>query len=124
MRILYSHRIQSRDGQSVHVEELITALRSLGHEVLVVGPGLYDQARFGGESRLVPWIRARLPAAVGELAELAYNIPAWWRLRAAYRRFRPELIYERYNLYFLAGIWLARPNRTPLLPRGQRPTGR
>ena len=113
MRILYSHRIQSRDGQSVHVEELITALRSLGHEVLVVGPGLYDQARFGGESRLVPWIRARLPAAVGELAELAYNIPAWWRLRAAYRRFRPELIYERYNLYFLAGIWLARPNRTP-----------
>ena len=83
MRILYSHRIQSRDGQSVHVEELVAALRSLGHEVLVVGPGFYDQARFGGESRLVPWIRARLPAAVGELAELAYNIPAWWRLRAA-----------------------------------------
>ena len=26
MRILYSHRIQSRDGQSVHVEELVAAL--------------------------------------------------------------------------------------------------
>ncbi len=108
MRILYSHRIQSRDGQSVHVEELVAALRSLGHEVLVVGPGFYEQAHFGGESRLVPWIRARLPAAIGELAELVYNIPAWWRLRAAYRRFRPELIYERYNLYFLAGTWVAR----------------
>ncbi len=70
MRILYSHRIQSRDGQSVHVEELIGALRQLGHEVLVVGPGFYDKADFGGESGLVSMIRSRLPRAVGELAEL------------------------------------------------------
>jgi glycosyltransferase involved in cell wall biosynthesis len=114
MRILYSHRIQSRDGQSVHVEELVAAFRSLGHEVLVVGPGFYEQARFGGESRLVPWIRARLPSVIGELAELAYNIPAWWRLRGAFRRFRPALIYERYNLYYLAGTWLARSSGVTL----------
>ena len=58
MRILYSHRIQSRDGQSVHVEELIAALRALGHEVLVVGPGFYENAEFGGESGLVAAILA------------------------------------------------------------------
>ncbi len=108
MRILYSHRIQSRDGQSVHVEALIAALRALGHEVLVVGPGFYQQASFGGESRLVSLIRAHLPRALGELAELAYNVPAWWRLRRACRAFRPDLIYERYNLYYLAGTLLAR----------------
>jgi glycosyltransferase involved in cell wall biosynthesis len=108
MRILYSHRIQSRDGQSVHVEELIGALRQLGHEVLVVGPGFYDKADFGGESGLVSMIRSRLPRAVGELAELAYNLPAYWRLRMACRRFQPDLIYERYNLYHLAGTLLAR----------------
>src|SRR5579871_5513915 len=103
MRILYSHRIQSRDGQSVHVEELVAALRELGHEVLVVGPGFYEKAEFGGESGLVAAIRSRLPRAVGEIAELLYNIPAWWRLRLAYQRLRPDLIYERYNLYHLAG---------------------
>ncbi len=108
MRILYSHRIQSRDGQSVHVEELIGALRQLGHEVLVVGPGFYDKADFGGESGLVSMIRSRLPRAVGELAELAYNLPAYWRLRMACHRFQPDLIYERYNLYHLAGTLLAR----------------
>jgi glycosyltransferase involved in cell wall biosynthesis len=108
MRILYSHRIQSRDGQSVHVEELIGALRQLGHEVLVVGPGFYDKADFGGESGLVSMIRSHLPGAVGELAELAYNLPAYWRLRMACRRFQPDLIYERYNLYHLAGTLLAR----------------
>jgi glycosyltransferase involved in cell wall biosynthesis len=114
VRILYSHRIQSRDGQSVHVEQLVAALRQAGHEVLVVGPGFYRAADFGGESRAIAWVRRRLPAALGELAELGYNIPAWLRLGRAARAFRPEVIYERYNLYYLAGVWLARRLRVPL----------
>jgi glycosyltransferase involved in cell wall biosynthesis len=114
MRILYSHRVQSRDGQSVHIEEMVAALRGAGHEVLVVGPGLYRQASFGGESRLVSLIRALLPAWIGTLAELAYNLPAGWRLWRAARRFRPDLIYERYNLFHLAGTWVARRTRLPL----------
>ena len=114
MRILYSHRIQSRDGQSVHVEALVAALRELGHEVLVVGPGFYEQAEFGGESSFVATLRARLPRALAELAELAYNAPAWWRVRLACRRFRPDLIYERYNLYYLAGTLVARRKGIPL----------
>jgi hypothetical protein len=61
MRVLYSHRIRSRDGQSVHVEALIHAFRSAGHEVMVVGPSFYQAAGFGGESRTVALIRRRLP---------------------------------------------------------------
>lgn len=80
MGILYSHRIQSRDGQSVHVEELVAALRALGHEVVVVGPGAYQAAEFGGESRLIALVRRILPGALLELAELAYNVPAIFRL--------------------------------------------
>ncbi len=114
MRILYSHRIQSRDGQSVHVEALVAALRELGHDVLVVGPGFYEQAEFGGESSFVAALRARLPRALAELAELAYNVPAWLRVRLACRRFRPDLIYERYNLYYLAGTLVARRKGIPL----------
>jgi glycosyltransferase involved in cell wall biosynthesis len=114
MRILYSHRIQSRDGQSVHVEEMVSALRAEGHEVLVVGPGFYEQAEFGGESRIVSFLRSRLPLVATEIAELGYNIPAYWRLRSAARRFRPELIYERYNLFYLAGTLLARRTGTTM----------
>jgi glycosyltransferase involved in cell wall biosynthesis len=114
VRILYSHRIQSRDGQSVHVEALVAALRALGHDVLVVGPGFYEQAEFGGESSFVAALRARLPRALAELAELAYNAPAWLRVRLACRRFRPDLIYERYNLYYLAGTLVARRKGIPL----------
>lgn len=111
MRILYSHRIQSHDGQSVHLEELVAALRAAGHDVLVVGPGFYARASLGAESRLVVLARRLLPASLAEFAELVYNISAWLRLERTASMFRPDLIYERYNLYYLAGAWLARRRR-------------
>jgi hypothetical protein len=89
LRILYSHRIQSRDGQSVHVEELISAFRALGHEVVVIGPRFYEQSGFGGESRLVSAARWLLPGAVTELLEIAYNVAAYRRLARACRAFGP-----------------------------------
>ena len=114
MRILYSHRIQSKDGQSVHVEEMVAAMRGLGHEVEVVGPSFYDDSGFGGESGTVALLRRLLPGALGEAAELAYNFPSYRRLAAVARKFHPELIYERYNLYYLPGTWLARRLGVPL----------
>lgn len=115
MRILYSHRIQSRDGQGVHLDSLVAALRAAGHEVRVVGPAAYEQAELGGESRMVAVIRRALPRFAAELAELAYSLPAWWRLRRAADEFRPDAIYERYNLFFLAGARLARERNLPFL---------
>jgi glycosyltransferase involved in cell wall biosynthesis len=114
MRILYSHRVQSKDGQSVHIEELVAAFRAAGHEVLVVGPSFYESAGFGGESSTVARLRRLLPGALGEAAELAYNVPAYRRLAAACASFKPDLIYERCNLLYLAGTWLARRTGLPL----------
>ena len=37
MRILYHPRIASTDGQAVHVEEIVQALRAAGHDMLLVG---------------------------------------------------------------------------------------
>ena len=113
MRILYSHRIQSRDGQSVHVEDLVAAFRALGHDVTLAGPGFYDQSGFGGESRAIALLRRLLPGPLGEIAELAYNVSAYRRLARACDTLQPDLIYERYNLYYLAGAWLARRRNIP-----------
>ncbi len=95
----------------MHVEELVAAFRALGHQVVVVGPGFYDRAGFGGESFFVARLRRLLPPALAEFFELAYNIPAALRLWRACRRLRPDLLYERYNLFFLAGAWVARWQR-------------
>src|SRR5260370_1367946 len=113
MRILYSHRVQSHDGQSVQIEELVTAFRQAGHEVLVVGPRFYEKADFGGESTLIAAVRRILPRGCAELAEIMYNVAAYLRLRRAYKRMMTDFIYERYNLYYFAGALLKRRYRAP-----------
>lgn len=115
MRILFHHRIASRDGQWVHMAELISALRAEGHEVLLVGPQAFAELRFGGQAGVVAALKRRLPRALYEVLELGYNVPAGWRLWRAMRRFRPDVVYERYNLHLLAGVRCARRSGVPLL---------
>ena len=116
MKILYHHRTASKDGQAVHIEELITALRELGHEVRVVAPaGATADPAMGGEVGWVQNLRARLPKAVYELLELAYSLVAYRRLVQAAREFKPDVVYERYNLFLLAGAMLKWRMGLPLL---------
>ena len=106
MRILYHHRTLSKDGQAVHIEEMIAAMRRAGHEVCVVGPSAHQKATFGSDGGFLTRLRAALPRAVAELIELAYSGVAFLRLWRAWRQFRPDVLYERYNLFMLAGAWL------------------
>lgn len=119
LRILFHHRVAAADGMRVHITELVEALRADGHEVLIVGPSSADGDDRAGDStkleRLADLLRRLLPAAAFETLELAYNIPAYWRLRAAAKAFKPDVIYERYNLFLLAGLLLKRQLKLPLL---------
>ena len=115
MKILYHHRTASKDGQAVHIEELIAAFRELGHEVMVVAPEPPSGQGMGGEVGWVQQLRARLPKALYECLELAYSIVAYFRLARAARAFEPDVIYERYNLFLLAGLMLKRRRGVPLL---------
>lgn len=115
MKILYHHRTGSRDGQSVHIDDLIAALRSQGHEVIVAAPPATGKAAFGSGARWVETLKRLLPKAGYELLELAYSVIAFARLCRAYRRHRPDVLYERYNLFLLAGVWLSRWYGLPML---------
>ncbi|MGN8158602.1 glycosyltransferase family 4 protein [Salinisphaera sp. RV14] len=115
MKILYHHRIGSKDGQYVHIEEMVEALRAAGHEVRLVGPEGFDQREFGGESGLVSKLKARIPGAIYELMELGYNAVDYARLARAIDAFRPDVIYERYNLSLLSGAIARRRFGVPLL---------
>jgi len=111
MRILYSHRVQSRDGQGVHIDELVRALRAAGHTVNMVGPSFYEKGGDGAGSALVGLAR-RIAPATAAWAELAYDYQAYRRLKHAHRVFKPDLIYERCNLFFSAGARVARETGT------------
>src|SRR4051794_40171375 len=115
MKILYHHRIRSKDGQFVHLEELVHALRALGHEVLLVGPDAVGHAAFGSDAGLVAWLKKRLPRALYEVAEWGYGFYAYRRLTKAIVAFRPDAIYERYNLFSTAGVRAKRRFKLPML---------
>lgn len=115
MKILYHHRTASKDGQAVHIDELIGALRELGHEVRVVAPQVSAGSGMGAKVGWVHALKARLPKAAYELLELAYSLVAYRRLLIAAREFKPDVVYERYNLYLLAGVMLRRRLGLPLI---------
>src|ERR1700728_3807993 len=115
MRILFHHRIASRDGQAVHIEEMIAALKRQGHETILVGPPGFETTEFGGSSPFVDRIKRLIPGALYELLEVAYSVKAFLRLRAAVRLHRPDVIYERFSLFLFAGAWLRRLSGLPLL---------
>ncbi|MGV6802150.1 MAG: glycosyltransferase family 4 protein [bacterium] len=121
MKILYSHRTRSADGQFVHIRALNDAFLRAGHEVLLVGPegiqhgsAIYDQPLDAGMGGKAGW-PAYLPRIAYEMAEMAYTLPAYQRLLKAAKAFQPHFIYERYNLFFPAGTWVKQKTKRPFL---------
>ena len=118
MKILFHHRTISADGQAIHIDELTSALRNRGHEVIVIGPGGREDRRPGQDDGMVKALRRYLPRALYELLEISYSLVAYRRLKTAYRRHRPDILYERANLFLPVGVRLKRRYEL-LLPEGQ-----
>lgn len=115
MKILYHHRVGSKDGQYVHIAALMAALREAGHELIMVGPKDYESLQFGEQRGLVARMRARLPKWLYELLEIGYSAFDFWRLARTIRQRKPVAIYERYNLHLLSGAWARALFRLPLI---------
>ncbi len=93
----------------------MAALQQQGHDTLLVGPPGFAGTGFGASSPVVEAIKRAIPGALYELMELAYNAVAFVRLWRAVRSWRPDVIYERFSLFLLAGMWVRRLTRLPLL---------
>ena len=108
MKILYHHRTRSRDGQSVHIDEMVAALRQRGVAVRMVEPQRVDAMKPARKKQL-------LPKLVYELLEFGYSGLEFFKLASAILHERPDAIYERENIYMLSGVWAARLFSLPLL---------
>jgi glycosyltransferase involved in cell wall biosynthesis len=115
LKILYHHRTRSKDGQHVHISELINSLRKLGHEVMVVAPAAMERAKFGADAGAVAMLKRYVPHFAYELMEFGYSLIAYQRLRRVVLTFRPDCLYERYNLFLPAGVWLKKNFDLPML---------
>lgn len=125
LRILYHHRTRGEDAQGIHIRALCDAWREDGHEVRVVAPRVGNSARRGSGARprqAAPAPDARptlfgfaVPYWLYELLALGYNVPAFLRLLLAVLRTRPDFLYERYALFNVAGVAVARLTGTPII---------
>jgi glycosyltransferase involved in cell wall biosynthesis len=117
MKILYHHRTQGEEPESIHIGAVVEALRGLGHEVHIVGPAPIahgKQAAQRTRSALVA-VKEAVPRAVFELLQVAYNLVALLRLGRAVSAVKPDFIYERYALFAFAGVLLAKWRGVPLI---------
>jgi glycosyltransferase involved in cell wall biosynthesis len=108
MKILYHHRTRSRDGQSVHIDEMVKALEKEGASVQIVGPERVDALKPSRHKQI-------LPKVIYELLEFGYSGLEFVKLIRAIWRDKPDAIYERANIYTLSGLWASRLFSLPLL---------
>lgn len=136
LNILYHHRTQGRGAEGVHITSIVTALQAMGHRVTVVSPPGVDPlnvansmpvdkatVQTGGMQSVWKWISRHLPNALFELAEIGYNVSAWWRLRHVLSSQKFDLIYERYAFYLVAGAVLARRHGIPFVLEANEVSG-
>jgi glycosyltransferase involved in cell wall biosynthesis len=106
---------------------VVHGLRELGHEVDIVSfPGADPEAKQVVKkessqapaksplSRLAEWTKSA-PQYVFEWFELLYNLIAFKNLYQAAKSKQSELIYERYSLFMVAGVLVAKFRGIPIV---------
>ncbi len=115
MRILYHHRTQGEEPESVHINAIVTALRRLGHEVDIIGPVSIEAVSRKRKASFVGMIKRSAPRVTVEAGQIAYNIKSLVQLCRGLARKRYDFVYERYGIFNLAGLAAARLFHLPIV---------
>jgi len=111
MRILYHHRTLGDGAEGIHISEMVSAFRGLGHEVRVMGVAPVDvTTRTPG---IVDRVRHVLPRPAYELATVAWNTLEYRSLRRTMAEFKPDLLYKRHARNDIAALAAARDSSVP-----------
>ncbi len=92
---------------------MVDAFRKLGHEVKVFSLMPTGAGARAEKGRRLGRLVKRLPRALYEIAEMGYNLKAYPEVVRTIRSFRPDLVYERYNLYNDCVVAAARAAKVP-----------
>lgn len=115
MRILYHHRTQGEEPESVHINAIVIALRRLGHEVDIIGPVAIERCDSNRKPSFAGRIKSSAPRMIVEAAQIAYNVKSFAQLLRAISRKRYDFIYERYGIFNLAGLAASRIFHLPIV---------
>ncbi len=111
MRILFHHRTLGDGAEGIHIAEMVSAFRTLGHEVHVQG-GEPATAR-ENNGGIVDACRHALPDSAVQAAAVAHNALEFMETSRRIARFKPELLYARHGRYALGALAAARRHGLP-----------
>jgi len=115
MKILYHHRTLGDGAEGIHVSAMVQAFGDLGHEARIASV-IGEKTNVSNlRTRLLQGVTRRMPRAVYEIMELAYSAVGFRMLTGYIKRWKPDLIYERYALFNFAGIAAKRKAGIPLV---------
>jgi glycosyltransferase involved in cell wall biosynthesis len=141
MKILYLCNdpgidVAGKSGAAIHIRSFVRALADLGHEVVIVACGppggrqaLEDNLRASiYPAALAPWNRAlarvlrtanrsigRTPRRNPDAVRVLHNLTFFKTAIRAAKQLHPDFIYERYSLWAVAGLCLAKECCVPLV---------
>ncbi len=81
------------------------------------------QVRTRGMQSVWKWVSRHMGGALFEAAEIAYNLPAWFRLTRELRSGRFDLVYERYAFFMVAGAMATRRCGVPFVLEANEVSG-
>jgi glycosyltransferase involved in cell wall biosynthesis len=114
MKILYHHRTLGDGAEGIHVREMVGAFRALSHEVKVIGPVGEATPAMSSKARILDRVKKALPAIFYEFLELFYTGYCFCKTTVEIKRFRPDLIYDRYIIFNAGNALAAKLQRVPL----------
>ena len=115
MKILYHHRTLGDGAEGIHIASMVGAFRRLGHDVRVTAIIGEKTNVSNSRTRTLATIVRWMPRPVYEAMEIGYSTFGYRALLSQMREWQPDLLYERYSLFNLAGIAAARRARVPLV---------
>jgi glycosyltransferase involved in cell wall biosynthesis len=111
VKILYHHRTLADGAEVIHIMAMVSAFRSLGHEVRL--EGLTTDPAHTRRRRIIEGVRSALPPAAFELATIASNAPDYFHLVRQIRAYEPDLLYTRHSRAGVAALLASRRLKIP-----------
>ncbi|MCG3121277.1 MAG: D-inositol-3-phosphate glycosyltransferase [bacterium] len=108
-------------GSAIKAKEFIAALNRAGHTAHLewrspqpaAQPTLSDKIRAG--------LKPQLQRYLHEPKRLARNAPYLWQEYAILKRQKPDVLFNRLELYYFSGLWLSRLLNLPLVVEADCP---
>lgn len=110
MKVIYHHRTLADGAEGIHIREMISAFTALGHDVILRGPSTGSSSH--GKFSLIKKI---VNGPFYEIMELFYNIAGFISMTRAIRKYKPDVIYDRYMIYNFSIVMVAKIFKIPVI---------